>query len=260
MNPETMAQIATDAVLRQWDVTPKPGLVDKRSTGAHVDLTYDLMRRVAVSLTPHWVTFAQTGLFLDGQSDAEVAAVMEKVGVAAVEDMFAASGGVNAYKGTVFALGLFITAYYRLYRLQKPLTSGAIRDQIAALAAHVNRRKDTHGDWVHESYGVEGALGEARKGYGKWLDALPLFREARAKGEEARFFLYIVAHLADSCLYYRAGAELAANAATIADYVYTHYTEENISAMCSYFERCHLSTGGAGDVLTLLFLADSVLE
>ena len=261
MNPETMADLATDAILRQLDVTPKPGLVDKQSTGAHTDLDYDLMKRVAVALRPHWVTFGQTGLFLDKQTDKEVAAVMEKVGIAAIEDMYALTDGANAYKGTIFALGLFITAYYRLYRLKKPLTSTAIRDQIAALAKHITRRKDTHGDWVNESYGVSGALGEAQEGYGKWLvDALPLFREAQAKGEEARFFLHIVAHLKDSCLYYRAGAELAENARTIADYVYLHYTEENVSAMCSYFERCHLSTGGAGDVLTLLVLADSILE
>lgn len=260
MNPETMANKATEATLLQLDVTPKPGLVDRRSTGAHTDLSYDLLKRVAVALTPHWVTFGQTGLFLEKQSDQEVAAVMEKVGVAAIEDMLAITDGVNAYKGTIFALGLFITSYYRLYRQNKPLTWVAIRDQIAALAQHITRKKDTHGDWVNESYGVKGALGEAQEGYGQWLKLLPLFREARAKGEEARFFLYVVAHLKDSCLYYRAGAELAENAATIADYVYQHYNQENVDAMCSYFERCHLSTGGAGDVLTLLFLADSVLE
>jgi len=260
MNPKTMATYAADAMRRQLDVTPKPGLVDRASTGAHTDLDYDLMCRLIDRLRPHWETFAETGLFLPDKSDEEVAAVMEKVGIAVVDEMMQETEGVNAYKGTIFCLGLFITAYYRLYRLEKPLTVEAIRDQIASLARNIRRKKDTHGDWVNESYQVGGALAEAQAGYGKWLvDALPLFREARAKGEEARFFLYVVAHLKDSCLYYRAGAELAGNAATIADYVYHHYTEENVSAMCSYFERCHLSTGGAGDILTLLFLADSVI-
>lgn len=259
MNPITMADYAAQAMQRQLDVTPKPGLVDRGGTGAHVDLDYALMQRAIAVLQPHYVTFGQTGLFVAEKSDAEVAAVMEKVGVAALEDMFA-TVGVNAYKGTVFCLGLFITAYYRLLRLGRALTPQSVSDQIAALAAYLARKKDTHGDWVNESYGIAGALGEAQLGYRTWLvSALPLYREAKAKGEEARFFLYVVAHLKDSCLYYRAGAELAENAATIADYVYQNYTDENVSAMCGYFERCHLSTGGAGDMLTLLMLADSVL-
>ena len=262
MNPITMADFAREAMLEQLSVTPKPGLVDRRSTGAHTDLDYDLMQAAINAAAPHFVTFGQTGLFVAEKSDAELAAVMEKVGVSALESIAEVTGGVNACKGTVFALGLFITAFYRLYRLEKPRTVEAICDQIAALARHIERAKDTHGDWVNESYGVAGALGEARDGYRRWLAALPLYRQAKAEGEAgvARFFLYIVARLKDSCAYYRVGAELAENARTIADYVYDHYTQDNVDAMCSYFERCHLSTGGSGDMLTLIMLADKVLQ
>ena len=260
MNPKTMAALAAEAMQKQLDVTPKPGLVDKNGTGAHVDLDYATMQKVIAMLVPHWETFAETGLFLAEKSDAEVSAVMEKVGEAVIDEIFAVTDGVNVYKGTVFCLGLFITAYYRLYRKGAPLTPETISDQIARLAAPIRRRKDTHGDWVKESYQVGGALAEAQAGYRRWLNALPLLREAVAKGEEARFFLYVVAHLEDSCLYYRAGAELAGNAATIAAYLYEHYNEEDVLAACAYFERCHLSTGGAGDILTLMLLADAVLR
>ncbi len=263
MNPITMADLAAQAMRQQLDVTPKPGLVDRRSTGAHTDLDYDMMLRAIEAVRPHLVTFGQTGLFVAEKSDREVADVMQKVGEATLDAMFEATGGVNAYKGTVFCLGLFITAYYCLLRRQKPLTAATVSDQIAALSAHIVRRKDTHGDWVNESYGVEGALGEAQQGYRVWLkDALPMLRQAKREGEEelARFFLFIVSKLKDSCLYYRVGAELAENARTIADYVYHHYDGDNVSAMCSYFERCHLSTGGSGDIFTLLLLADSVLQ
>lgn len=260
MNPIDMAKLAAEAMQTQLDVTPKPGLVDAHGTGAHVDMDYATMQRAILAIQPHLVTFGQTGLFVVDKSDAEVAAIMEKVGIAALEDMYAATNGVNAYKGTVFCLGLFITAYYRLLRRNQAITPHSVSREIAALAAHIKRKRDTHGDWVNESYHIGGALGEAQAGYRVWLvDALPRYRQALAEGKVAQFFLYIVAHLGDSCLYYRVGAELAQNAATIADYVYQHYDEENVSAMCSYFERCHLSTGGAGDILTLLILADKVL-
>lgn len=260
MNPIDMAALAVDAMRRQLALTPKPGLVDQSGTGAHTDLDYNMMLRVIDILQPHFVTFGQTGLFVAEKSDAEVSHVMQQVGEAAIEDMYAQTDGVNAYKGTVFCLGLFITAYYRLLRLSRPITADSVSAQIAALAAPITRRRDTHGDWVNETYSVGGALAEAQAGYARWLAVLPMLRRALDEEDAARFFLYVVAHNADSCLYYRAGAELAQNAATIADYVYQHYTPDNVEAMCRYFERCHLSTGGSGDILTLMLLAERVLR
>jgi triphosphoribosyl-dephospho-CoA synthase len=260
MNPNDMSKLVANVMRAQLDVTPKPGLVDKHGTGAHTDLDYDMMQRVIATLEPHWATFAEAGLFVGERSDKELSEIMQKIGETVIEEMYSVTGGVNAYKGTVFCVGLLITAYYRLIRLKKPVTSVAICEQIASLAQYVRRKKDTHGDWVNESYGISGALGEAQAGYKQWLiDAMPIYRKAREEESLPRFFLYLVAHLKDSCLYYRAGAELAQNAATIADYLYQSYSPEDVETMCRYFERCHLSTGGAGDILTLMMLADVLI-
>lgn len=260
MNPTAMAQLAHEAVMQQLNTSPKAGLVTPYSTGAHTDLDYALMQAAAQAIAPHWVTFGQTGLFVAERSDAEVAAITQKVGEAALADMYAATEGVNALKGTVFALGLFITAFYRLWRLGTSRTADTLSRQIAALAAHIERQKDTHGDWVNQSYQVEGALGAARHGYDFWLhQGLATFRSLPEEDRLARFYLWAVAHTDDSCLYYRAGAELAQNAKAIADYVYLHDTPQNRQGMEQYFERCHLSPGGAGDMMTLVLLAHRAL-
>lgn len=47
-----LAKQATQALLDEARLSPKPGLVDSRGSGAHQDLTLDLMERSAHSLTP----------------------------------------------------------------------------------------------------------------------------------------------------------------------------------------------------------------
>lgn len=46
-----LAQHATDCLI-EVNLTPKPGLVDRRGSGAHQDLSLALMERSARSLTP----------------------------------------------------------------------------------------------------------------------------------------------------------------------------------------------------------------
>ena len=39
INPEFLAKVATDALLQEVNLAPKPGLVDPISVGAHKDMT-----------------------------------------------------------------------------------------------------------------------------------------------------------------------------------------------------------------------------
>ena len=261
MNPNLMAQLAKDAMLEQLAATPKPGLVDREGSGAHLDLDYALMQDAIHALWPHIATFGQTGLFLADKSDKEVSEVMQKVGVAALDEVREVSQGANALKGTAFCLGLFVTAYYRVFRQHDgEVAVGNLIDQIARLAAPIEREKDSHGALVAESYHVEGALGEAQEGYRRWLtEGLWLWRNLQGDHREVRMLLYIMARLEDSCVYHRVGGGLAADVKVIAQHLYDHFDVEDVRTASRYFERCHISTGGSGDILTLILLADKVL-
>ena len=59
VTPEILADMAVQALLDEVDLTPKPGLVDQRGSGAHTDLTRDLMHRSAVSLWPCFRSMAR---------------------------------------------------------------------------------------------------------------------------------------------------------------------------------------------------------
>src|SRR5215472_7780573 len=62
-----LASLACQALIAEAELTPKSGLVDRRGTGAHTDLSLDLMRRSARVLEPYFATMSlvSQGRFLD---------------------------------------------------------------------------------------------------------------------------------------------------------------------------------------------------
>ena len=59
-----LAALAEQALIAEAELTPKPGLVDRRGSGAHSDLSLNLMRLSAKSLRPF---FAAMGAIDGGQ-------------------------------------------------------------------------------------------------------------------------------------------------------------------------------------------------
>lgn len=52
--PRRLARLACQALIAEADLTPKPGLVDRRGPGAHTDLSLPLMRRSAFAIEPYF--------------------------------------------------------------------------------------------------------------------------------------------------------------------------------------------------------------
>src|SRR5579859_1961415 len=103
-----LARLATQALLAEAELTPKPGLVDRRGSGAHKDLTLESMRRSACAIQPHFLRMAQAAA---GASPCQ--ALRERlaaIGRQAEQAMLTATGGSNAHKGAIWALGLLVSA------------------------------------------------------------------------------------------------------------------------------------------------------
>lgn len=103
---ERLAALATGCLLDEVRLTPKPGLVDRRGSGAHQDLTLALMERSAHSLTPAFQALA----LACWQQPADIA-LRQRVGLLGREAearMLQATGGVNTHRGAIWALGLLV--------------------------------------------------------------------------------------------------------------------------------------------------------
>ncbi len=97
----TIAQWAVEALRREVELTPKPGLVDRESNGAHRDMDLPLFRRSIAAIAPWFSRFVTAGELSANEKGYVALSKVRSVGLACEQDMFRATGGVNTHKGGI---------------------------------------------------------------------------------------------------------------------------------------------------------------
>jgi triphosphoribosyl-dephospho-CoA synthase len=208
---ECLADLAVDALIDEADLSPKPGLVDKRGSGAHTDLHLGLMHASALSLWPCFKSMADAALG-HGTVNLALREAIGQIGRDGEVEMLRVTDGVNTHRGAIWALGL-LTAAAALDA--RSLGAGDVTLRAARLALLNDRRApvngDSHGARVCRLYGVRGAREEAQLGFpAVTQQALPQLQRSRDSGvgeQNARLdaLLAIMTTLTDTCVLYRAG-------------------------------------------------------
>src|ERR1700739_2569122 len=103
-----LAALARQALIEEVELTPKPGLVDRRGPGAHTDLSLDMMIRSAFSIEPfiRFMAFQS----MNEPPSARLRATLATTGRAAERAMRQVTNGSNTHKGAIWTLGLLAAA------------------------------------------------------------------------------------------------------------------------------------------------------
>ena len=231
-----LGALATQAMIAEAELTPKPGLVDRRGSGAHSDLSLAIMRKSAFAIEPFIRFMAVQSI--NQHPNPQLRATLAATGRAAEAAMLQATDGSNTHKGAIWTLGLLAAAAAinqpgrtRLNAAAIARTAGQIasfdnpdhewtRRRPSAMAGKLrkNTNRDrsqlpSHGQIVAQIFGVTGARGEAINGFPHIVEiGLPVLRARRrthAQESVARLdaLLAIMAQLDDTCLLYRGGKE-----------------------------------------------------
>lgn len=269
LQPVDLAAMAVQALVDEAMLTPKPGLVDMRGSGAHHDLSWLLMCRSAHALQPAFLRMARAGA---GMLDAaDLRRRIGTIGREAEAAMMAASGGVNTHRGAIWALGLLVTAAARP-------GAGTDAAAIAAAAGALARiddpdapaRTGNKGELACAAHGVGGARGQARAGFPAVVQAaLPMLRLSRDRGDgepQARVnaLLAVMSTLDDTCLLARGGRKaLAATQAGVRRVlacggIGSPQGRVALRALEARMRRLHVSPGGAADLLAAALLLDRI--
>lgn len=204
-----LAGQAVQALLDEANLTPKPGLVDERGSGAHLDLTLALMHRSARSLLPCFEAIAVASA--DMAPSQRLREHLSAIGRGGERQMFAVTGGINTHKGAIWSLGLLVAGAALCADRGDPFAIAAMAGTIARFPDSLAEQTVTHGERVRRLYGVPGARGEAHQGFPHVVQVgLPTLVAARSCGVSencARLdtLLAIMAKLDDTCLLYRGG-------------------------------------------------------
>lgn len=265
---ELLAECAVQALNDEVNLTPKPGLVDRRGSGAHTDLTLDMMVRSARSLRDCFADMAAAAA-----QGGPLPRLRERLGAIGREGeraMFAATGGCNTHKGAIWALGL--------------LTAGAVlcgpgeaAERVACAAGAIARHPDsraprgeTNGSRAVRRYGAGGARAQACANFPHVIRfGLPTLRAARRRGAAedcARLdaLMAIMAELDDTCILHRGGLQAltatrtGAQAVLAAGGTDSAQGRQALMALDRRLLELHVSPGGSGDLIAATLYLDAL--
>ncbi len=101
----------SNAVQGELHLPHKFGLVESNSDGSHRDMNLASMERSAKAVLPFWMQMFWQGVKAPFPQAFEACRTL---GLLAEEAMYAASGGVNTYKGLIFQLGCLLYSFGHL--------------------------------------------------------------------------------------------------------------------------------------------------
>ena len=263
---------AARALFYELAATPKPGLVDRQNNGAHSDMNFYTFIDSSVSLYPYFRDMAEAGMLQRDTPPEELLVKLRKRGMAAEDEMFAATGGVNTQKGIIFSMGIICAA---CGYLGLPLASPeAILDTAGKIAAPAFRsdlegitalNASTHGEKAFVHYAAGGIRAEAAAGFPSVRGfGLPALKAALQRGTPppdagVEVLLHLLAHTADTNVIGRAGPGalddiqrklqgfLAAAPDEAAIFKYAAELDEN-------FIGRNISPGGCADLLAITYM------
>lgn len=265
-----LAEIATDCLLDEARLSPKPGLVDSRGNGAHHDLTLALMERSAHSLTPTFLQLARHSW--QRPADIALRETVGRLGREGETQMMQATGGVNTHRGAIWALGLLVSAV----AMRGGVGSSQDIAQTAAQLAHLPDRAApktfSKGLKASHRWQVPGAREEAQQAFPHVVcQALPQLLRSRAHGaseSEARLdaLMAVMTTLSDTCVLSRAGMtglktmQNGARAVLTVGGCATVDGRHALAMLDRQMLELNASPGGAADLLAATLFLDRICQ
>ena len=260
-HPYLFAALAERALRLELDAPLKPGLVGPDGNGAHKDMDYGLMHRSIDAIRPFFPRMAQAA------SPSE----LQQLGIDAEKAMLAATGGVNAHRGAIFALGLALYTFG--HEMQSSVDQLVMQSALGEIAQRISGKSlsgselhftaVSHGADAVLKYGVKGARQLAQEGYQELFgDWLPYYKSVREEPYGLqKTLLRIMSTLDDTCIIHRVGferAQLVKEEAkglhVMADWI------GHLKDMCVRYAAEGISPGGAADMLALTVFIESIIN
>jgi triphosphoribosyl-dephospho-CoA synthase len=257
------AALATEAML-----TPKPALVDKRGSGAHSDLTLQLMLNSALVLEPFFQEMA--GISNGATATLSLRGALAECGRRAEIAMHQATGGSNSHRGAIWCLGLLVAAAALQEGKSDASEIAETAAKIAVFSDSHASNLETHGLIMKRTYGVGGARVEAQSGFPHVIKVgLPHLRMRRLAGAPESActldsLMAIMSSLDDTCLLYRGGPKALETAKSGAQEVLALGGTDNPRGMARLFQmdrdlvQLGASPGGSADLLAATLFLDSL--
>ncbi len=267
-----LADQAVFALIEEVSLTPKPGLVDFKSSNAHKDMDWALLVASARALHDTFYQIALSGY--SASLDQSLREKIAQIGREGEMKMLQVTGGVNTHKGAIWVLGLMIAVL--AHQMGKALVRGesvsisltTLLRNCGQLASFTDRcyqsRTLTKGQESRRKYGIRGALEEAQEGFPtlRKVIALP------ATAKEGNLYwierlLQLMSVVEDTCIISRSDLstlhqvqQTASDILTLG--ITTEVGQQAYQQLCQYCTEAYLSPGGSADLLAAIIFLEKV--
>jgi triphosphoribosyl-dephospho-CoA synthase len=261
-----LATLAMQALIDEAELTPKPALVDRLGTGAHTDLSLELMKRSARNLRESFELMANVSY--RHTPNQNLREELGRVGRLAENSMLSVTGGVNTHRGAIWSLGLLVSAAAMgTGSLNKIMN---LAGQLARIPDRQAPKANSNGSRAIRRYQVCGAQGEARSGFPHVRNSgLPVLDRSRQQGfgeaiARLNALLAIMVSLNDTCLLHRGGlaalttAQVGATAVLAAGGAGAARGWKRLQRLGNDLMTLNASPGGSADLLAATLFLDSV--
>lgn len=265
---QRLAALATRCLVIEANLTPKPGLVDRRGNGAHHDLSLALMERSAHSLTPMFREMARQSW--QRPADIALRQLAGRLGREGEAVMMQVTGGVNTHRGAIWALGLLVSAAAMCGGRVSPAQITCMAARLAQLPDDAAPKLFSNGQRASSRYRLPGAREEAQQGFPHVMNlALPqlwLSRQQGADSTAARLdaLMAIMTSLSDTCVLSRAGMagleamQQGARTVLAAGGVRYPAGQQALQRLDAQMLALNASPGGAADLLSATIFLDGI--
>ena len=249
-----ITNLAYNALIKEVELTCKPGLVDKHNNGSHKDMNIDTFYASANAIKPFIGKFYKCRNDFDG---------LRKIGIECEKKMFLVTKGVNTHKGMIFSLAVICGAIGSVGTDSFITLQNEIKDICKNLVKNDLERPfriQTNGERFYIKTKNKGIRGEASLGYPTIFGhSLPFFIKKKNKyGEEIALkltLLLLMSMTEDSTLYARGGIEgIKFTQKKAKELLYVKditLLESNLKKFDKIMIEKNLSAGGSADLLAL---------
>lgn len=274
-----IAKLAKIAMLKEVELTPKPGLVDRHNSGSHRDMDIDMFYASIDVIAPYLIRFIKIGATC---SDKRLFTSLRQEGIKCEASMYNATKNINTHKGMIFSLAVILGAYgstcrpktlhvkpKKLQKKIRKICKNLIKNDLHKNPTCKSKNKKTNGAKFYAKTKNAGIREIAASGY-KIIFAkiLPEYRlHVNKYGEDVALkltLLSLTCRLKDTTLWARGGNKGVKYAQKKSKKAITKIQKNpstcnaRLKNLNKKFVKRNLSIGGAADMLAITWLLDKI--
>ncbi len=255
-----LASLAKQAIFHEISLTPKPGLVDRLSSGSHSDMNYQMFVDSTEAISSGFGKLVREGFVFQDDDLTKALPRLRNIGLQMEFAMFEATGNVNTQKGIIFLMGISLFACGKLFSKKEHFQIDEFQSIIKEICKDLVRNEmgnpsgKSHGEKVFLKYGFSGARGEAESGFATVFNfGLPEIIHIKQINDKSmiKCLLTIAANNNDTNILFRSNPEVLNRFKTLCRIALDDFDPANYDALIDVCKQENISPGGSADLLAV---------